>query len=164
VEPRPRPRAAPGERGADISPGDRGGEPEATPESRHDDAPTEPDLEAEFGTRPVVDRQQGKASYYADALVGRKTASGEVYRHQLHTAAHRTLPLGSVVRVKRSDGKATTYVRINDRGPFGSKGRIIDLSQSAAADLQMLRAGVLPVELEVLFAPEKKKRPRRRSR
>lgn len=69
-----------------------------------------------------------------------------------------------MVRVKRSDGKATTYVRINDRGPFGSKGRIIDLSQSAAADLQMLRAGVLPVELEVLFAPEKKKRPRRRSR
>lgn len=93
---------------------------------------------------------QGKATYYSNSLSGRKTASGEVYDPKAFTAAHRTLPFGSVVRVIRTDTNRHVYVRVNDRGPFGKRDRIIDLSYVAAERLGMLRAGVVPVRVELL--------------
>jgi rare lipoprotein A len=98
--------------------------------------------------------QQGRASYYADRLAGRRTATGEPYDPAAYTAAHRTLPLGSFVDVARADGRHVV-VRINDRGPF-AHGRIIDLSRRAATDLGMVRAGVVDVVLRVLWVPPAK--------
>jgi rare lipoprotein A len=93
---------------------------------------------------------EGKATYYGDSLAGNKTASGEVYDPRAFTAAHRTLPFGTVVRVVRLDTQRYVYVRITDRGPFGNRQRIIDLSKIAAERLGMLRAGVVKVRVEVL--------------
>jgi len=91
----------------------------------------------------------GLASYYADSLAGRKTASGEPYDPTELTAAHRTLPFGTVVEVTREDGRSVV-VRINDRGPFGNKKRIIDLSRRAAEEVGLIRAGVAPVTVRVV--------------
>ena len=74
------------------------------------------------------------------------------------TAAHRKLPLGTVLRVTRSDGTRVVYVRVNDRGPYGSKRRILDLSRAAAEALGMLRAGVLEVRAEVVAYGQKRGR------
>lgn len=104
------------------------------------------------GARSGAAVQKGEASYYADKFQGRTTANGERYDHRKKTAAHRTLPFGTEVRVTRlSTGRSVT-VRINDRGPFKS-GRIIDLSKSAARELGMLQAGVVQVKVEVLTGP-----------
>ena len=94
-------------------------------------------------------KQKGAASYYADRFHGRKTASGERYNKQALTAAHRTLPLGTRVRVTNAKNGKSVVVKINDRGPFG-KGRILDLSREAAEELRMIRSGVARVQLEVL--------------
>jgi rare lipoprotein A len=93
--------------------------------------------------------QKGKASYYADKFEGRKTASGEVYHHFKSTAAHPTLPFGTRVKVTNLANNKSTIVRINDRGPF-VKGRIIDLSKSAAKKLNYLKEGIAVVKIEVL--------------
>jgi len=93
--------------------------------------------------------EQGLATYYADSLAGNKTASGERYDPQAMTAAHRTLPFGTIVDVERPNGKKVR-VRINDRGPFASKKRIIDLSRRAAEELGMIRDGVVPITLRVV--------------
>lgn len=99
--------------------------------------------------------QQGKASYYADAFSGRKTARGERFRQGKRTAAHQSLPFGTKVRVTNLKNGKTVRVRINDRGPF-VEGRIIDLSKKAARRLGMLKAGVVPVELKYPKAARKK--------
>ena len=96
--------------------------------------------------------QRGLASWYGKDFHGRPTSSGEPYDMFRHTAAHRTLPLGTVVEVINLQNGKTTRVRINDRGPF-VRGRIIDLSYAAARDLGMVEAGVVPVELRVLRWP-----------
>lgn len=88
----------------------------------------------------------GFASYYADRLQGRRTASGERYDRQAFTAAHRRLAFGTRVKVMRLDNGRSVTVRINDRGPF-VKGRVIDLSRAAAEALGMLRAGVVKVRI-----------------
>lgn len=107
--------------------------------------------------------QHGSASYYSDAFAGRSTASGAPYRPHDYTAAHRTLAFGTVLRVTRSDGGASVYVRVTDRGPFGPRGRIVDLSRAAAEQLGMMRAGVVKVKIEVLeYGPPRKLRRRRR--
>ncbi len=93
--------------------------------------------------------QHGKASWYGKAFHGRPTASGERYDMHAPTAAHKTLPFGTRVRVTNLDNGKQTVVRINDRGPF-VKGRIIDLSYGAAKKIQMLQAGVVRVKLEIL--------------
>lgn len=93
--------------------------------------------------------QEGIASYYSDRHHGRKTASGEVFDQHDMTAAHRTLPFGTRVRVRHLDNGREVTVRINDRGPF-VKGRIIDLSYRAAKDLDMIRSGVAPVRVTPL--------------
>lgn len=86
----------------------------------------------------------GEASHYADALAGNATASGEPYDPQDFTAAHKTLPFGAELRVVRRDTGAETEVRINDRGPF-TPGRIVDVSRAAAAELDLITAGVAEV-------------------
>ncbi len=93
--------------------------------------------------------QRGEASYYADTFEGRQTANGEIYTHRKRTAAHRTLPFGTRVRVTRLDTGAEVVVRINDRGPF-KRGRIIDLSRSAAQAIGLIAVGVADVEIQVL--------------
>jgi rare lipoprotein A (peptidoglycan hydrolase) len=103
---------------------------------------------------PSVQRhfERGLASWYGAPYHGRQSASGAVYDQEQLTAAHRTLPFGSVVRVRRVDGDGSVVVRINDRGPF-LKSRIVDLSHAAAVLLGIVRRGVAPVTLEVLEVP-----------
>ena len=87
---------------------------------------------------PVL--QTGTASWYGKELAGRPTASGEPFRPARLTAAHPTLPFGTVVKVTRTDNGRSVRVVINDRGPFG-KGRIIDLALHAARRLDMVEIG-----------------------
>ena len=94
--------------------------------------------------------QRGIASWYGTKFHGRKTANGEIYDMEKFTAAHRTLPLGTYVKVKRTDGKGESIVvKINDRGPFVDN-RIIDLSRAGARQLDMLSEGVAPVVVTAL--------------
>ncbi|GHA19216.1 septal ring lytic transglycosylase RlpA family protein [Oceanisphaera arctica] len=99
-------------------------------------------------TTPVAG-VQGMASYYGARHHGRKTASGERFNQNALTAAHRTLPFGTRVRVTNLNNQKSVVVRINDRGPY-AKGRIIDLSAEAARELNMIRAGVAKVRVERL--------------
>jgi rare lipoprotein A len=101
--------------------------------------------------------QRGQATWYGGRFHGKPTASGEPFDQNAMTAAHRTLPMDTWVRVTNVNNGRTVEVRINDRGPY-SKGRIIDLSRAAAVRLDMIRAGVIPVTVEVLRLGEKKKR------
>ncbi len=91
----------------------------------------------------------GQASYYGAKHQGQRTASGERFDQNQLTAAHRTLPFGSWVRVTNLNNDKSVRVRINDRGPYARK-RIIDLSRKAAEQLDMLRAGVAPVRVELI--------------
>lgn len=100
--------------------------------------------------------QKGSASYYHDRFHGRKTASGQRYNKGALTAAHKTLPLGSTVRVTNLRSGTSVKVKINDRGPF-VKGRIIDLSRAAAKKLGMMKRGVAKVKVEVLKVPKRSK-------
>jgi len=94
--------------------------------------------------------ETGVASWYGGKFHGRKTSSGEVYDMEKFTAAHRTLPLGTYVKVKRVDGQGDTIVvKINDRGPF-VQDRIIDLSRAAARQLNMVDQGVAEVTVTAL--------------
>ena len=94
--------------------------------------------------------ETGMASWYGKQFHGRKTSSGEVYDMEKFTAAHRTLPLGTYVKVKRTDGKGeSVVVKVNDRGPF-VEGRILDLSRGAARQLDMLDDGVARVTVTAL--------------
>jgi rare lipoprotein A len=99
--------------------------------------------------------QTGKASFYADKFEGHPTASGEKYKHNKLTAAHKTLPFGTVVRVTNLANGSTVEVKINDRGPY-IEGRIIDLSKSAAEKLGFINLGVTDVKLEVVDAGDGK--------
>ena len=93
--------------------------------------------------------QCGTASWYGgkDGLHGKKTASGEIFNTNAMTAAHKTLPLGSIVKVTNPRNHKRITVRINDRGPF-AKGRIIDLSRAAADAIGIKKAGVGKVCIE----------------
>ncbi len=90
--------------------------------------------------------ETGKASYYADSFIGRKTASGAIFRQNKRTAAHPSLPFGTTVKVTNLKNGRHVKVRINDRGPF-VQGRIIDLSKKPARKIGMLNDGVVPVKL-----------------
>lgn len=103
--------------------------------------------------KPGASPQIGLATWYGDALAGHKTASGERFDPSAMTAAHRTLPIGTWVEVTRLDTGARVRVRINDRGPFGKKDRIIDLSKAAAKRIGLLRAGIARVEVRVVDGP-----------
>ncbi len=95
--------------------------------------------------------QTGKASFYADRFEGHLTSSGEKYKASKLTAAHRTLPFGTKLKVTNLDNNKSVEVVVNDRGPF-VEGRIIDLSKSAAEKLEYTVQGVTDVKIEVLDA------------
>jgi rare lipoprotein A len=99
--------------------------------------------------RPGAYREVGEASYYAREAHGQPTASGETFNMYGLTAAHKTLPFGTRVRVTNLANKKSVVVRINDRGPFVA-GRIIDLSYAAAKKIKMLDAGLAEVEVVVV--------------
>lgn len=93
--------------------------------------------------------ENGKASWYGTTAHGKQTASGEVFSRDFLTAAHKTLPFGTVLRIRNEHNGYQALVRINDRGPF-VKGRIVDVSRRAAEMLKMKQRGVVPVTLEVI--------------
>lgn len=97
----------------------------------------------------VGQRQRGLASWYGDKFHGRKTSNGEVYDMHGLSAAHKTYPMNTMVKVRNLNNNKTVVVRINDRGPFVS-GRIIDLSKTAAKGIDLIAAGTAPVEIEVV--------------
>ena len=111
------------------------------------------------GTGPMIrggsdsgrDRSEvvGFASFYGSEFHGRRTASGERYDQDELSAAHRTLPFGTRVRLTNLKNGRTVVVRVTDRGPF-RRGRIVDVSKRAARELGFIRAGVARVRLEVL--------------
>ena len=103
------------------------------------------------GREPSGWSEEGLASWYGgdDGFEGKPTASGEIYDSSRLTAAHRDLPLGTVVDVTNTDNGQTVRVRINDRGPF-VKGRIIDLSREAARRIAVIGPGVAPVRVAVV--------------
>ena len=130
----------PAEATADVHPGARG-------------ADTQGPL-AQYEGREPLDTLRGRASYYHDSLAGNHTANGDIYDPAAFTAASRELPFGTVLRVVRVDGGQSVLVRVNDRGPFGNRRRILDLSRAAAESIDMIRAGVVDVRVEVLHRPE----------
>jgi rare lipoprotein A len=99
---------------------------------------------------------KGLAAVYSDKFNGRKTASGQKFCQNQLTAAHRSLPLGTKVRVTNVQNSKSIEVRINDRGPFHTR-RVIDLSTAAAAKVGMGRKGIALVKLEVVNEPSSKK-------
>lgn len=108
----------------------------------------EPAAEAPSAPHEVV-IGRGSASYYAARFQGRRTASGEAFNNSEMTAAHRTLPFGSLVRVTNPASGRSVVVRINDRGPF-TAGRMIDVSRAAAEELGMVARGHATVELALI--------------
>jgi rare lipoprotein A (peptidoglycan hydrolase) len=106
---------------------------------------------AELGrTARVKARWRGQATYYSDRLAGNLMASGIEYDPERPYAAHRTLPLGSLIRVVRLKTGAAVVLRVLDRGPFGDRRRIVDVSRAAAERLGLLRVGVADVRVELL--------------
>jgi rare lipoprotein A len=95
--------------------------------------------------------QTGLASWYGPHFHGKKTANGEVYDQDRLTAAHKTLPFNTVVRVTNLDNGRQVTVRINDRGPY-VQGRVIDLSRAAARQIRMIGPGTARVRIEILKA------------
>lgn len=116
----------------------------------HDDEETVRDssktvIKADSLTIPL----KGKASYYGSEFNGRKTANGEIYDETAMTAAHRTLPFGTVLRVTNIRNGLSVIVRINDRGPFHPD-RVLDLSKAAAEELDLIKYGVTEIESEIV--------------
>ncbi len=98
---------------------------------------------------PLASVYRGEASFYGPGFYGNRTANGEIYRLGTMTAAHRSLPFGTRVRVENLNNGKSVTVRINDRGPFVG-GRIIDLSETAAEAIGMKSSGIAPVRIQVL--------------
>ncbi len=107
----------------------------------------EQDAVSESGS--AVFSQIGYASYYADKFEGRATASGEIFSQKKLTAAHKTLPFGTKLKVTNLQNGKTVIVVVNDRGPFVDN-RIIDLSKAAAEQIGMLGSGVVKVKIETI--------------
>lgn len=95
------------------------------------------------------DKFDGWASWYGEDFHSKKTSNGETYNMHAHTAAHKTFPMNTVVKVLNVENGKSTIVRINDRGPF-VEGRIIDLSAAAAKDIDMTKKGTAKVRLEII--------------
>lgn len=99
------------------------------------------------------DEMKGAASWYGHQYHGKPTANGEIYDMNALTAAHRTLPFNSHVKVQRTDNGREVEVRVNDRGPYVD-GRVIDLSRGAAQKLDMVNKGVAPVQITPIEVPD----------
>ncbi len=93
--------------------------------------------------------ESGKASYYSNHFTGKKTASGELYQPNLLTAAHKTLPLGTLVLVTCQETHKSVIVKVNDRGPY-ARNRIIDLSKKAFQEINSVQKGEIDVMIKVL--------------
>jgi rare lipoprotein A len=93
--------------------------------------------------------EKGNASWYGKEFKGKKTASGEIFNPAFLTAAHRTLEFGTYLRVTNLKNNKSIIVKVNDRGPF-KKDRVIDLSERAAQEIDMINDGVVPVKLELV--------------
>jgi rare lipoprotein A len=93
--------------------------------------------------------EKGKASFYADTHQFKKTASGELYSHDLKTAAHRAIPLGSKIKVTNVNNGKSVVAKVNDRGPY-AKDRIVDLSKSAFNSIGNTSLGLISVQIEVI--------------
>jgi len=122
---------------------------------RHSRLSTSPPPPRAPGAPTIVkpgDTETGLASWYGHPYHGRAAANGEIYDMEKMTAAHRTLPFNTWVRVYDLDNNRTTEVRITDRGPF-VEGRIIDLSHAAAKEIELIGPGVARVRVEVIRAP-----------
>jgi rare lipoprotein A len=102
------------------------------------------------GPRPAAPDQVGLATWYGS---GKRTANGERFDPRGMTAAHRRLPFGTWVEVRRRDTGRSVRVRINDRGPFGDDRRVIDLARGAAEQLGIVADGVVEVEVYVVSGP-----------
>ena len=133
--------------------------PEGTPPAvaaEKQSNPPEPspsfEVEASRDNHPV-EIETGIASWYGAPYHNRRGSNGEVYDMNAMTAAHRTLPLGSIVRVTNAESGKSAVVRITDRGPF-IEGRIIDLSQAAAKQIGLVQKGTGRVRVEVLKTPQ----------
>jgi rare lipoprotein A len=125
--------------------------PETQPKTSQENEEDKEALKIPLNTKPLA-VETGLASWYGAPYHNRRGSNGEIYNMHAMTAAHLTLPLGSVVRVTNVKTGASAIVRITDRGPF-VEGRIIDLSLAAAKKLDVWKAGVAAVRLEVLDAP-----------
>jgi len=123
-------------------------------------SPPPPSPPATSGATPsqAAGDETGLASWYGHPYHGRASASGEIYDMEQMTAAHRTLPFGTLVRVHDLDNDKSVEVRINDRGPFVD-GRVIDLSHAAARAIGMIGPGTARVRLEILTAPDAAAQP-----
>lgn len=97
--------------------------------------------------------QEGEASYYGAQFHGKNTASGQVFDASLFTAAHRTLPFDSWIRVRNLENGKEVYVRVNDRGPYAGENRIVDLSQAAFESISPLSRGVINVSITPVNGP-----------
>ena len=106
-------------------------------------------LTSAYRDRAAILTVEGVASYYAHDFHGRKTANGEIYNMYDMTAAHKSFPFNTIVRIRNLSNDKNIIVRINDRGPF-VVGRIIDLSLGAAQKIDMVQSGTTQVRLEVL--------------
>jgi len=136
---------------AQVPARDPGTRPAARPDSS---GPTSTSPASGASNSAGVERAEselvGLASYYAEPYHGRRTANGETFdTYEALTAAHRTLPFNTLVRVTNENNGRDVDVRINDRGPF-IDGRVIDLSLKAANEIDMVRAGIVPVHLRIL--------------
>src|SRR5260221_1285353 len=142
--------------------GSRPASPVSTPEATEEEAKRSTSTEAQpratitapRRSRPAdnaapIYTEEGNASWYGAPFHGRKASNGEVYDMNKLTAAHRTLPFDSIVRVTNLSNGKTTTVRITDRGPFVDN-RIIDLSRAAAQEIESIGPGIVPVRIEVL--------------
>ena len=98
-------------------------------------------------------QEEGLASFYADKFQGSATASGEKYDKDLNTAAHKTHPFGTILKVTRLDNGKFVIVRVNDRGPF-YRNRVVDLSKKAAKKIDLIKAGTAMVKVEVVSKPD----------
>lgn len=97
-------------------------------------------------TTTALAQSKGKASYYGNKFHGRRTSDGSRYHKDSLTCAHRTLPFGTLLKVRNQKNGREVVVKVTDRGPFGS-GRIVDLSMAAAREIGMVQQGVVPVEV-----------------
>ena len=108
---------------------------------------------------PALRVETGLATWYGDDWHGKATASGERFNKHKLTAAHRTLPMGTRVRVTNTRNGRWVELRINDRGPYGKRReRIIDVAEVAAKRLDFIAAGVCPIRIEILWQPPNKKK------
>ena len=125
--------------------------PPAAPEAATPLVPAEEPVAGEPAAEEVAGQpiQGGEASYYGEELAGNPTASGEPFRPEALTAAHRTLPLGSRIRVTNLRTDESVIVRVNDRGPF-ARDRVLDLSKAAAREIGMLKRGTAKIRMELL--------------